>query len=80
MKHEAKLTSRRQHEQEQAQAEAQIQQPAVHEFANPEEMLRHDALHTPVPPRIADRLETSLRETPPAPLPWWRRLFGGTNP
>lgn len=65
--------------QEQAQAhlaEQQTQQPAALEFATPEHLLRHDALHTPVPPSIAQRLTQSLAELPPAPRPWWRRLFG----
>ena len=41
-----------------------------------EEMLRHDALHTPVPPTIAHRLSESIGQMPAPPRPWWRRLFG----
>jgi hypothetical protein len=37
-------------------------------------MLRHDARHTPVPPKIAHRLQESLGPSPTRP--WWRRLFG----
>ena len=39
-----------------------------------EEMLRHDARHTPVPPNIAHRLQESIG--PVDTRPWWRRLFG----
>jgi hypothetical protein len=40
-------------------------------------MLRHDALHTPVPPSIAGRLEESLKQSPPpSSRAWWRRFFG----
>jgi hypothetical protein len=76
MKRETKLT---QNEQEQLAAEQQQTQPSsAREFANVEEMLRHDALHTPVPPTIAYRLEESVKELPPsASRAWWRRFFGG---
>lgn len=75
MKRETKLTQK---EQEQLAGEQQqTQSSSVHEFANAEEMLRHDALHTPVPPTIAYRLEESVKELPPsAARAWWRRLFG----
>jgi hypothetical protein len=46
------------------------------EFANVEEMLRHDAIHTPVPPTIAQRLEQSAAELPPPARSWWRKLLG----
>jgi len=46
------------------------------EFANPEELLRHDALHTPVPPSIARRLKESLGSLTPPASPWWRKFFG----
>jgi hypothetical protein len=45
------------------------------EFASAEEMLRHDALHTPVPPSIANRLQESLPRFEPS-RPWWKRLLG----
>jgi hypothetical protein len=72
MKRQSKLTSR-QSEQEQ-QLSHQEAQHSVQEFATVEEMLRHDARHTPVPPNIAHRLQESIG---PAPTrSWWRRLFG----
>jgi hypothetical protein len=73
MKRQSKLTSR-QSEQEQQLSHHQTQQHAAHEFASVEEMLRHDALHTPVPPNIAQRLKESIG--PVQPRSWWRRLFG----
>ena len=68
-----------QQEQEQlAAAQQQTQSPSAREFASVEEMLRHDALHTPVPPAIAHRLEESASQLPPPPArAWWRRFFGG---
>ena len=76
MKRETKLT---QQEQEQLAAEQkQTQASGAKEFSSVEEMLRHDALHTPVPPTIACRLEQSASQLPPPPSrAWWRRFFGG---
>ena len=76
MKQESKLTQK---EQEQLAAEQQqTQSPSAREFASVEEMLRHDALHTPVPPTIAYRLEESVKQLPPtSSRAWWRRFFGG---
>jgi hypothetical protein len=75
MKRHSKLTSQ---EQEQLAAQQQQQQAsAAQQFDSVEAMLRHDALHTPVPPRIAQRLEDSINQLPPpATKAWWRRLFG----
>ncbi len=44
------------------------------EFSSAEQLLRHDARQTPVPPAIARRLAESVASQPP-PKPWWRRLF-----
>ena len=75
MKRQTKLTQR---EQEQLAAQQQTQAASAQEFASVEEMLRHDALHTPVPPTIACRLEQSASQLPPPPSrAWWRRFFGG---
>ena len=75
MKRQTKLT---QQEQEQlAAAQQQTQSTSAQEFASVEEMLRHDALHTPVPPTIAHRLAESVGQLPPPPSrAWWRRFFG----
>ena len=61
--------------QAQQQEAAQVQKSTELEFEHAEQLLRHDALHTPVPPRIAQRLQESLDKTPPAPRPWWRRFM-----
>jgi hypothetical protein len=45
------------------------------EFPSVDEMLRHDALHTPVPPGIERRVRDSLGEEA-KPQAWWRRWFG----
>ncbi len=74
MKRQSKLTIRQQ-EQQQA-AEQQTQQNVAREFATAEELLRHDALHTPVPPSIARRLKQSIAGLPPPSRAWWRRFFG----
>ena len=76
MKQENKLTRK---EQEQLAAEQQqTQSPSAREFASVEEMLRHDARHTLVPPTVASRLEESVKQLPPASSrAWWRRFFGG---
>ena len=63
MKRQTKLTP-----QEQQQLAGRATASAVRaaqEFASVEEMLRHDALHTPVPPAIAHRLEESISQLPP---------------
>ncbi|HTH46333.1 MAG TPA: hypothetical protein VMB21_02355 [Candidatus Limnocylindria bacterium] len=51
------------------------QSGTAREFATPEELLRHDRTHTPVPPAVSERLEQSLAaEKPAKPKPWWKRL------
>ena len=47
----------------------------VREFAEVEDLLRHDAAQTPLPPAVEERLKSSVRELPPRPSPWWQRLF-----
>ena len=79
MNRQTKLNSQQQHDEQQLAAARQTQQPAPLEFATPEEMLRHDALHTAVPPTIAFRLQESIGKTPARPLSWWRRLLGGSG-
>jgi hypothetical protein len=71
MKRQVKLTERQQSvEAQQTQAEG------VREFATVEAMLRHDAVHTPVPPAIGRRLGESIaRLGPPPRRAWWRRWF-----
>jgi hypothetical protein len=72
MKHENRLKSI---EQENAPGTQELRQKSGHEFATTEEMLRHDALHTPVPPSIAYRLQQSIGDCMPSAKSWWRKLF-----
>ena len=74
-----RIKVRQQAEEEQhALNEQQSQTQAAHEFATVEDLLRHDALQTPVPPAIAQRLAESVSQLPPRPArAWWRRLLGG---
>ncbi len=78
MNPEKKLTTRQPVEEQQTVVDhQQAQQRSSHEFATVEEMLRHDALHTPVPPAVAHRLQESVNQLPtPSRRAWWRRIFG----
>ena len=73
MKHNNKLRSHEIEEQETRLQQNQQHSPL--EFSNVEQMLRHDALHTPVPPAIVHRLQESIGKSSPPPGPWWRRLL-----
>jgi hypothetical protein len=76
MKHLKRISSHQQEEQQSQLAEHQAQSQGSLEFRSPEELLRHDAVHTPVPPGIQRRLEESIaREGIGQKRPWWRRLF-----
>jgi hypothetical protein len=61
--------------QEQA-GEAQAARAGVREFQTAEELLRHDAAQTAVPPEIVRRLSQSIAQSAPARRPWWRKLLG----
>jgi hypothetical protein len=69
MKHESKQRSQ---EQEQLAQNAGGQSTA-REFATAEELLRHDAAQTEVPPAIAERLTQSIAKLPQPPRSWWQR-------
>jgi hypothetical protein len=71
-----KLISQQKAEELQETLSQQQSQSGTNEFASVEEMLRHDALHTPVPPAIARRLEESVAQLPAPARSWWRRLLG----
>jgi hypothetical protein len=70
-------TQQKTEEQEQALGQLQVQPEAGREFASVEELLRHDALHTPVPPAISCRLQASIKPPRHAPS-WWQRWFRGS--
>jgi len=71
MKRQSKLTPG----EEKTLGEQLSQHHAAQEFKSVEEMLRHDALHTPVPPEIACRLQKSINGLPPSKPGWLRRFF-----
>jgi len=75
MDRQKKLISKTE-EVQQTLSQQQSAETQAREFESAEEMLRHDAIHTPVPPAIAERLEQSLAELPPPPRSWWRRILG----
>jgi hypothetical protein len=75
MKSQHKLNSRELEEQQEAVLQKSTEQ-TIREFGSAEELLRHDALHTPVPPAIAHRLRESIGAIPPPARSWWRRLLG----
>jgi len=75
MKHLTKLTNQQQQEQQEHAAELQSGQKTGQEFGSVEELLRHDATQTVVPPGIAHRLRQSAADSPAPSRPWWRRWF-----
>ena len=76
MKHQRRLNSQEQaQEQTQASTNLEAAKRESIEFDSTEEMLRHDAIHTPVPPAISYRLQQSISHLPPPPRSWWQRLF-----
>ena len=81
MKRQNRLVGRQEQDQQQEQGAQhasgeELVQESVREFQSAEQLLRHDALHTPVPPRVAERLQASTATLPPPPRrPWWRRII-----
>jgi hypothetical protein len=74
MKSQRKLNSQENQQEREVLRETTGQTPL--DFATTEELLRHDALHTPVPPAIGDRLLASIGQAPAPRRPWWRRWLG----
>jgi hypothetical protein len=70
------LSQSKSQEVQETLGQQQFTETNAREFASAEEMLRHDAIHTPVPPAIAERLEQSLAQLPRPPRSWWRRILG----
>jgi hypothetical protein len=66
-----------QHEHQETLHHQSAQQQTPVEFASAEEMLRHDAGQTPVPPAVAERLQQSVAQEPKPSRSLWQRLFGG---
>jgi hypothetical protein len=73
MKQQSKLTTNQKEEQS---AEMRAAKTTAQEFSTVEELLRHDAGQTVVPPGIAQRLRQSAGQPEAPRRPWWRRLLG----
>jgi hypothetical protein len=71
MKHESKQKAE-EHEQLVAKS---AQENVAREFATTDELLRHDAAQTEVPPVIAERLSKSIEGLPGPSRSWWQRIF-----
>jgi len=74
MKQQTKFSQKQEHVEEQ-----QTQANTASEFANTEELLRHDAAQTTVPPQVAERLKRSTTNAAPPRSGWIKRIFGRTN-
>jgi hypothetical protein len=72
MKQQKKFESQEQQQVSETQSQ---QKTSSREFGSVEELLRHDAKQTTVPPDIAQRLGRSLQNDPPPARSWWRRWF-----
>jgi len=72
MKQKHKIAS----EEQQQISETHAEQAASREFTTPEELLRHDAAQTNVPPSVTKRLDESLEREPAKTKSFWRRFFG----
>ncbi len=70
MKQQSKLTPKQEHV-----AERQTPAKAAQEFSGSDELLRHDAAQTTVPPEVAERLKKSAAKIPPPKVSWFKRLF-----
>jgi hypothetical protein len=69
-------TGRRQEQAAESQAAHSGGNSGGLEFQSAEELLRHDAAQTAVPPEIARRLSQSIAQSAPPRRPWWRRWIG----
>jgi hypothetical protein len=74
MKQQSKLTSL---EQQQHISLEKTEVKSGREFANVEEMLRHDAAQTSVPSTVMGRLRRSVEREPKPARSWWQRFLGG---
>jgi hypothetical protein len=78
MKQENKFSTGRHQEQaaESQIAQSQSARTVAREFQSVEDLLRHDAAQTAVPPEIARRLSQSIAQPATPRRSWWRRLTG----
>jgi hypothetical protein len=64
-----------QQQQKQQTTEQAAALQTTHDFASPEEMLRHDAAQVEVPGALAHRVAESIAKEPKPSRSWWRKLF-----
>ena len=76
MKEQNKFSTGRHQEQADESQAANSAGGGGMEFQSAEELLRHDAAQTEVPPEIARRLSQSIAQSSPPRRPWWRRWLG----
>ena len=69
-----------QQQQKQESLEETASQQTARQFASPEEMLRHDAARTEVPPALARRVAESVAKEPRRARSWWQRWFSRRSP
>ena len=72
MKQRTRLSEEQQQAQQAGSGE-QTRSAAGREFANADELLRHDAAQTNVPPEIARRLQKSAADLSGPKTSWWQR-------
>ena len=70
-----RLQQRALQEAQQEHEHASQQEQAVREFAEVEDLLRHDLAQTPLPLALEERLKLSVDAVEPHRQPWWRRFF-----
>jgi hypothetical protein len=75
MKPESSKLRHRTAEEQQLNVQQDTQQTT--DFATAEELIRHDAQQTAVPPEIAYRLNESISREPKSAKSWWKKIFSG---
>ena len=68
--HQEETTAQTQNQQQNAQQQTTVQ------FDTAEEMLRHDAAQTDLPPAVAERLKASVAREGKSCRSFWQRVFG----
>lgn len=78
---ERKSSKLQQHQSQELETQRQIQaKPAAKAFDTVEEVLRYDAVHTPPPEQLQQRLAKSIEREAGPFQPWWRRWLGKKEP